>query len=830
MKVVEIREKFLNFFKERDHRVYDSFSLVPDDKSILFTIAGMIPFKRIFLGIDKPNTNRATSSQRCIRTGDIEIIGLTPRHLTSFEMLGNFSFGDYFKKEAISYGWELITEEFKIPKNKLIVTVYKEDEEAYDIWSKIIDKDQIVRLDKDNNFWTSGESGPCGPSSEIYYAFDGLNDFDPESERFIEIYNMVFMELNRENGKYSDLPNKNIDTGMGLERLAYVLQDVDSVFDIDSVRPIVDKIKSLAKEKDIVSERVLADHVRSAALLIGDGIRPSNEKRGYVLRKLLRIALRYMKKLNMNCSLTFLVDEVLIQYPHLKDCRSNILENIEMEEKKFGDVLKRGLVYFNEYIRENIEKVIDADFVFKLFDTYGFPFELTKEIALENGREVSEKDFNIKFANHRNVSKNSLAFKGEDISEEYIHKISKQHGESKFLGYEELTSKSTLIDFFVKDNLIEMIFTATPFYAESGGQIGDIGRVFNANFEGKVVNVQKKLGIYIHYVEPIKGKVSLGDYILEVDSTFRKAISINHTATHLLHAASKIILGQASQAGSLVTDKRVRLDLKVDKTVTDKDVKSIELLVNQKIEKNLSLKTEVEDLDKAVASGALANFGDRYGDIVRVVSISKFSKELCGGTHAKSSSDLRIFKIISFKKIAAETYRVEAITGNEAIKHMNSNIKLIDELAKKLNSLPKDIIDRTEKLIADSKKLKKDMDVLNVSMLNSQLKNAKSRTINNIEVIDIRVDLNKPEKIPNLDDAIIYDKFIAMITFKDDFLVIKISKNLTDILHVGDKIRDMLESIGRKGGGSKELAQIKLNSKTDMALLKDMLKKEVSIL
>lgn len=839
MKVNDIRKKYLDFFKKKGHKIYDSAPLVPNDPTLLFTVAGMVPFKPFFLGDKIPYNKRAASSQRCIRTNDIDNIGVTDRHLTFFEMLGNFSFGDYFKKEAIEWGWEFVTKELKISEDKLIVSVYEEDEESYNIWKDDIgiNPERLKKLDRANNFWETGESGPCGPSSELYYAFDGTDNFDPDSDRFIEVYNLVFTQFNKENGKFIPLPNKNIDTGMGLERIACVLQGVKSVFDIDAFKPLRDSLIFLSKKRDEKSERIIIDHIKAASFLIFDSVLPSNEKRGYVLRRLIRRAAKYGNEIGMNISLHKLVDSLIEYYPELTKDRDHISNVIKKEEEKFAEVIDNGIKFVNDEIdnvKKSNQKELSSTIVFKLYDTYGFPFELTKELADKANISVNEEEFNKKFEEHKKLSKSASNFKEDVVSSNKVDEIYKKHGKTNFIGYDELESNSEVIEIFDSNDILEVVFNKTPFYAESGGQIGDKGLIESENFIGEVIDVQKHKDIFIHFVKPIKGNIVKGTkYLLKVNRDIRNKIKANHSATHLLHAAVKNVLGDnVSQAGSYVDSERLRLDLTIGRAIIKEELAKIESLINIEILKNSSIEVLSTNMDKAKEMGALAYFEDKYGDVVRVVSISKFSTELCGGTHVTKTGDIGIFKIVSERSLSSNTRRIEAITGLEVLKLLNSyedNISQISNLLK----VPKDlIVDKIEKNIEENISLKMKLGNMNSLFVKDVLKKEldKNCKIKDIPFIDVVLE-GGSDMLDKSNSKIktISDNYILFTTSIGDSILfsISLSKNISKKVKAGDVLKDSLIKIGRNGGGRPDFAQTKLDSIEDVEKLKNILKKEL---
>tara|TARA_Y100001935_G_C17310050_1_gene515212 strand:+ start:71 stop:2533 length:2463 start_codon:yes stop_codon:yes gene_type:complete len=802
MKLSEIRERFIKFFEDRDHKFYESAPLVPKDKSVLFTIAGMVPFKQFFLGYDKAPSSRATSPQRCIRTSDIDVIGSTARHLTSFEMLGNFSFGDYFKEEAIKMGWELITKELGIDRNRLIVTVYKDDIDAFRIWEKIIPASQIVKLDKDNNFWEMGETGPCGPSSEIYYAFDGINDFDPDDERFIEIYNMVFMEFNKDGGSISHLPNKNIDTGMGLERVAMVMQRAETVFDIDVMIPLKSSLRSMTDVINDKAEKIILDHIRAACFLVYDGVRPSNEKQGYVLRRLIRRAAKFGYEMGLSNFLYKLVKDVAESYPFIKEKINSIERVIRKEEEKFDEVLSRGLDFAKNYIEATDEETLDSDFVFKLYDTYGFPIELTKDLALKYGKKVDEDAYNRRFKEHQELSRKNKSFTKDRISEQELKGIPS----TIFTGYHNLEDKGNLIKVREIDDRYEMIFDKSCFYAESGGQVADRGTVSSNSFKGKVVDVQKCNDVFIHYVEGVEGEPEKGVYDLKIDEQFRSKVKANHTATHLLHSAVKNVLGsEVGQAGSLVTDEKLRLDLNIDRAISNRELEEIEVLVNREILKNSEITTTSKNIEDAKKEGAIAYFEDRYGDVVRVVTIPNFSKELCGGTHASHTGEIGLFKIVYEKSISSGIRRIEAITGLSAYEYLKNRELELKSVASKLNSQEKDILSKIDNMIEKQIELKNKLSLLENKVLYKAIESSfvNPEVIDGVKVVEVELEPNLISRLAKIKDRSNY--LIFAFSIQGDLVLI------TDRdFNLGAILKKVLVKMGKKGGGRPDFARTKL--------------------
>jgi alanyl-tRNA synthetase len=829
MSASEIKEKYIKFFESKGHKAYNSFSLLPEDKSILFTIAGMVPFKQIFLGREKAISKRAVSAQRCIRTSDIDIIGTTARHLTFFEMLGNFSFGDYFKEKAIEMGWCFVKNILKIPEDRVIITIYKDDNEAFEIWSKLINIDQIKRLGKDSNFWYSGQEGPCGPCSEIYYAFDGLESFDPDSPRFIEIYNMVFMEFNKVNNTIEELPNKNIDTGMGLERVAYVLQNVNSVFEIDSIKPIINYLNEISKNSNDKALKIISDHIRAICYLIYDGVRPSNEKQGYVLRKLIRRSVRYGLEIGLKNFMVSLADNYINSVKELKISKDIIKSVINKEEIKFNETLDIGLDFAKSAIERSENGILNSQTVFQLYDTYGFPFELTSELANQSGVKVDYKEFEKRFEEHKEKSKNNSDFKSYKIEDTRIKEILELYGESNFVGYDLLEIESQIISVYEENDELKFIFDKTPFYAESGGQIGDKGVIICQNHIFEVLDVQKISEIYVH-TSRIKKDI---DYKtlegikchLKVDNRFRNLIKSNHTATHLLHSAAKKVLGLAEQAGSLVTDSRLRLDLRTDSNISVEDIIEIENLVNDQILSQIKVNISSKHIDDAVKSGAIAYFDNKYGEEVRVVDVPGFSMELCGGTHVSNTSEIGVFKILSCKAISSNVKRIEAITNLGVLDLLNESLKNIDKISEVLR-VPKDnIIDKVKKNALELEHFKKYSKDLSIDFINyaiDQKISSNNFYSNGYKIITLDIDVEYFGNI-NLD----FKNTIVIIKMRNNMLSIIVSEDVD--VDAGKILSISAKKISKKGGGSKKNCVIKLDNFNDLNLIREDILKSLGV-
>lgn len=744
----EIREAYLSFFESKGHLRLPSFSLVPkNDKGLLIINAGMAPLKPYFTGLQVPPSTRVTTCQKCVRTGDIENVGKTSRHGTFFEMLGNFSFGDYFKEEVIPWAWEFITEILKLPKDKLYVTIYLDDDEAFKIWTEKagVDPKRIFRLGKEDNFWEIGE-GPCGPSSEIHYdRGDGVvttvDEFvkAADEDRIIEFWNLVFTQFDKDkHGNYNRLPNPNIDTGMGLERIAGIMQNKYSIFEVDTIKKILDEVCEISKKvygenkNNDISIRIITDHIRSTTFMISDDILPSNEGRGYVLRRLLRRASRHGKLLGIEGNFLGRLCDVVIEnsfkaYPELKEKGKYIKKVIRLEEERFAETIDSGMAILNEYIvdiKNAKSNILSGEKAFRLYDTYGFPLELTEEILEDKGISIDIDEFNKEMQQQRDrarAAREELSYMG--VNNGILDKIPSEI-KTEFDGYNnlELTSKVELLianEQFVKE-LSEgdsgiLITEKTPFYSEMGGQIGDRGIIFGDNFEGIVTDCKKNISNkIIHIVEIKKGTVKLNEKItLKVDKAIRNSISKNHTATHMLHRALRIVLGEhVHQSGSYVDDERLRFDFTHFAPLNEEELKKVEFLVNENVMETFNVETKVMTLEEARESGATALFDDKYGDAVRVVSVGDFSKELCGGTHVNNSGEIGLFKIVSESGVAAGVRRIEAVTALKALKNMDEKIELIKTIEKDLKCSEKDILNKINIITNEVKEKEKEINKL----------------------------------------------------------------------------------------------------------------------
>lgn len=733
MKSSEIRQAFLNYFVQRGHQLVASSSLIPsNDPTLLFTNAGMVQFKDLFLGLETRPYQRAVTAQRCVRAGgkhnDLENVGYTARHHTFFEMLGNFSFGDYFKREAIQYAWEFLTEVLHIPAERLWVTVYKEDLEAEDIWLKEmkVSPERFSRCGEKDNFWSMGDTGPCGPCTEIFYdhgpevAGGPPGSPDEDGDRYIEIWNLVFMQFNRDReGCLHPLPKPSVDTGMGLERLAAVIQGVHSNYEIDSFQYLIKAIAQLGQDIDLnhTSLKVIADHIRSCSFLIVDGVLPSNEGRGYVLRRIIRRAVRHGNKLGLSSPFFFKLVQPLIDvmgdaYPELINSKAHIERILQQEENQFTRTLEQGLRLLQDHIKNLKGQELSGEVAFKLYDTYGFPIDLTADIIREQGLHIDMEAFNQLMQQQREQSQAASQFTTD------YHAVSQLDHQSEFHGYEKESMEAKIIGLLQEGNEVKslnkgakgaVILDHTPFYAESGGQVGDKGLLIGKEFSFQVDDTQKVGQAVVHYGEVIKGELTLDLSIhAQVDHIRRDAIRLNHTATHLLHAALKQIVGQhVQQRGSLVDAERARFDFSHFEPLTPQQIQQIEEVVNAQIRANNEVITQVMDIESAKQSGAVALFGEKYSDAVRVLSMGDFSKELCGGTHARRTGDIGLFKIVAEYGIASGIRRIEMVTGRYALAWVNEQLGFMNNLAATLKTTPNSLQEKVSQLLLDNKNQEK---------------------------------------------------------------------------------------------------------------------------
>ncbi len=850
----EIREKFLSFFESKDCLRLDSFPLVPkNDASLLLINSGMAPLKPWFTGAEVPPRKRVTTCQKCIRTGDIENVGKTARHGTFFEMLGNFSFGDYFKHEATAWAWEFFTKVMEIPAERLYVSVYEEDDEARDIWVNEVgvDPTHIVKLGKEDNFWEHG-TGPCGPCSEIYYDRGEEYGCGKETcgvgcdcDRFMEVWNLVFTQFDKdEDGNYNPLPNPNIDTGMGLERLAVVMQGVDNLFEVDTVQDVMKHICSIANleykkdEKKDVSLRVITDHIRSTVMMVSDGVIPSNEGRGYVLRRLLRRAARHGKLLNIDRQFLFEVADTVINcskdaYPELEEKREYIKKIIKKEEERFDATIDNGLVVLNGYIndaKKDGRNSLSGDEAFKLHDTYGFPLDLTIEMAEEQGLSVDVDGFNAAMQEQKEAARNART-DGSSWDADDVYEFEMVEEPTEFVGYDNRNANAVSeILGIVAVGEVSSTITAgekgiivtkkTPFYAEMGGQAGDIGIIYTDKGDEAKVTYTKKTGdgIYLHEVEVTKGEFNLSDNVnLAVDYRNRMSIARNHSATHLLHKALKQNLGShVAQAGSLVTNDRLRFDFSHFEAMTIEQIASVEEMVNTAILDAMPITVQELPIDEAKKLGATAQFGEKYGDVVRVVSMGDFSIEFCGGTHLSNTSQCGLFKIISESGVAAGVRRIEAVTGRGVLEYMQNNDALIERTAAALKTnLVHEIDKKAESIIAQGREFEKKLESFAEKMAVIRTNNIMTsiKHLGKVNLLTAQVDGASVQEMKSMADTAkskMKNGIIVLAANTDGkitFIAMAMKEAVEQGVHCGKIIKEITAIAGGRGGGKPDMAQ-----------------------
>lgn len=871
----EIRQLYLDYFKNKhQHTIVESSSLVPDNPTVLLTTAGMLQFLPIFLGITKSpyNPARATSCQKCARAGgkdsDIENVGRTPRHHTFFEMLGNFSFGDYYKKEVIPWAWEFVTEVLKLDKDRLWITIFETDDEAYDIWRSIgVPDERIKRKGKKDNFWgPPGASGSCGPCSEIHYDLgeqykcsDNCGIDTCECDRWVEIWNLVFTELYQdEEGNQSPLEHKNVDTGMGLERITMVCQGVASTFETDLLKPILDKVSEMSgvpykkSEKTDISLRIITDHARCVSFLISDGVIPGNEGRSYVLRMILRRALRHGKILGMELPFLYKLVDVVVDnygaaYPDLVKNKAKIIDVIKKEEERFAKTLDRGYKMLEEFISE--KKDIDGESAFKLYDTYGFPFELTKEIAEENGLGIDENGFKKAMQEQKDRAK-AAAEKISVTGDMKYAKVENEVGSTEFVGYLVDCAQAKILAAIEGEGYTDIVLDRTPFYAECGGQVGDSGYIVNENLKAEVLTTFKVNHLFVHRCQVVNGEVKVGDYAFaQIDTARRAQIRVHHTSAHLLQAALIKVLGdEVKQAGSQVEENRMRFDFTFSRAMTPQEVKKTEDIMNKWIGEKLPVNTDVMGIEEAKLTGATALFGEKYEDVVRVVSIGGkakcncgsdcscdhesgeekevISKEFCAGTHASNTADLRLVKIVSEGAIAAETRRIEAVVADAAIDYLNAKSAEIDKLASRFKVHFDEVEARIEKLLEENKELQKELEETKAEMAKSKFATFVSKAqdieggklfITKIENLDADAVKAGIEMLSNkLGESII-------VLANERMVIVKVTDGFVKKgINAGKIVGEIARATGANGGGRPNFAQggVKDASKLDEILAK----------
>ncbi|HJP03502.1 MAG: alanine--tRNA ligase [Chromatiales bacterium] len=841
MDTATLRQRFLDYFESRGHKVVASAPLVPgNDPSLLFTNAGMVQFKDVFLGHEKRSYTAAASSQRCVRAGgkhnDLENVGYTARHHTFFEMLGNFSFGDYFKEAAIVYAWEFLTIELELPPEKLWVTVFDDDDEAADIWlEKIgVDPDRFGRMGEKDNFWAMGDTGPCGPCSEIFYdhgpdvAGGPPGSADEEGDRYVEIWNLVFMQFDRAaDGTLSDLPKPSVDTGMGLERIAAVMQGVHSNYDIDLFQAL---IKAAAKQtgcKDLENNslKVIADHIRACIFLIVDGVLPGNEGRGYVLRRIIRRALRHGYELGQRKpffhKLAGVLNELMGEaYPELTENAVHVQKVLAGEEERFDETLSQGMIILEKALTRLDGNELPGDVAFTLYDTYGFPVDLTADIVRARGLSVDTKGFETEMDKQRERARKASKFSAADAG-------LRIDTTTEFSGYDSLEGSGTIIAIFSDGKAVDaieddsparLVLDVTPFYAESGGQVGDTGVLSLSGSRFAVTDTQKSGEAHLHVGRLESGRLAVGDHVTSVvDPRSRSATVLNHSATHLLHAALRLVLGtHVTQKGSLVEPERLRFDFSHYEAVTDTELTEIEALVNSQIRANRPAETSLMSYDEAVNSGAVALFGEKYGDQVRVLKLGDFSVELCGGTHVARTGDIGLFRIVSETGIASGVRRIEAITGDRALASVNEDAATLSELAGLVKGSRGDIGDKVRQLVEKNKALEKDFKALRSKQAQSSGQDlaGEAREIGGIQVLAARMDDDTDagalrETVDRMKDKLGTAVVVLGAATADGKvrLAAGVTKNATDRIRAGDLISDIADQVGGKGGGRPDFAQ-----------------------
>ena len=854
MTSAEVRKAFIRYFEERDHRVVRSSSLVPkNDPSLLFTNAGMVQFKGVFLAEEIRDYQRAVTSQKCVRAGgkhnDLEIVGKTARHHTFFEMLGNFSFGDYFKKEAIEMAWDLLIRGWGLPAEKMWITIYLEDDDAFELWRKVgIPAERIVRMGEKDNFWAMGETGPCGPCSELVIDQGegvGCGRADCrvgcDCDRYLELWNLVFMQFNRDGeGKIHPLAKPCIDTGMGLERISAILQGVQSNYETDLFKPIFREVESISHvpygkdPRSDISLRVIADHSRAATFLINDGVLPSNEGRGYVLRRIMRRAMRHGKLLGiqepfLHRTSARVVDLMKEAYPELRESEAFVSKVIRNEEERFSETLDSGLKILREELeglQKKREKVLPGEVAFRLYDTYGFPLDLTTEILQDEGMTFDEAGFRAQMEEQRQKSKQAWQGLGEGKTKEIYRRLANEGIKTTFTGYEETDTETRILKLLKGDEVVpfaregdavEVVTEKTPFYGEAGGQVGDQGVIFHEDFSLQVEETLRPVeNLIVH-----KGKVKRGTAregmraSLKVDSDRRRAITLNHTGTHLLQAVLREVLGtHVHQAGSLVAPDRLRFDFTHFAPVDRKDLEQVEALVNQKIRENLKIETKIMPVEDALRLGAMALFGEKYGERVRVVMISDFSIELCGGTHASRTGDIGLFKIVNETGVAAGVRRIEALTGEGAYRFIREEERELWEIASALKSVPGELSPRLERFFERQKELERELLSFRDKLSHEEILDllASVREVKGVKVLSAKVNGKDPKRMRDFVDQLkvkIGSGIILLGGRSEDkaSLILGVTDDLTQRFKANDLIKKIALHIGGKGGGRPDFAQ-----------------------
>lgn len=845
----EIRQAFLDFFHSKGHQVVASSSLVPhNDPTLLFTNAGMNQFKDVFLGLDKRNYSRATTAQRCVRAGgkhnDLENVGYTARHHTFFEMLGNFSFGDYFKQDAIKYAWELLTGEnwFALPKEKLWVTVYETDDEAFDIWANEVGvpRERIIRIGDNkgapfasDNFWQMGDTGPCGPCTEIFFDHGdhiwGGPPGSPEEDgdRYIEIWNIVFMQFNRQaDGTMEPLPKPSVDTGMGLERIAAVLQHVNSNYDIDLFRDLIASVAKVTGATDLTNKslRVIADHIRSCAFLVADGVIPSNENRGYVLRRIIRRAIRHGNMLGAKDTFFWklvapLIDVMGSAGDELKQQQAQVEQVLKTEEEQFARTLERGLALLDEELSKLKGDTLHGETAFRLYDTYGFPVDLTADVCRERNIKVDEAGFEAAMEEQRRRARESSGF-GADYNA-----MIRVDGASEFKGYDHLELNGKVTALFIDGKAVDsvsagqeavVILDQTPFYAESGGQVGDKGELKGVGFSFAVSDTQKYGQAIGHIGKVASGTLKVGDAVqADVDEARRQRIRLNHSATHLMHAALRQVLGtHVAQKGSLVNDKALRFDFSHFEAMKPEEIRAVEDLVNAQIRRNLAIETNIMDIDAARASGAMALFGEKYDDRVRVLRMGDFSTELCGGTHAARTGDIGLFRITSESGTAAGVRRIEAVTGEGAMAILHAQSDQLNDIAQLLKGDSHNLGEKVRAALERTRQLEKELQQLKEQAAAQESANlsSKAEEINGVKLLVSELTGVEPKMLRTMVDDLknqLGSTIVVLATVADGkvSLIAGVSKDVTDRVKAGELVGMVAQQVGGKGGGRPDMAQ-----------------------
>ena len=862
----ELRQRFLDYFRKNGHTVVRSSPLVPaQDPTLLFTSAGMVQFKSVFLGEERRDYVRAATAQKCVRAGgkhnDLENVGRTARHHTFFEMLGNFSFGDYFKDDAIKYCWELLTRELGLPKDRLKATVFQDDDDAFALWKKVtgMGDDRILRLGEADNFWAMGDTGPCGPCSEIHFHQGdhiacaeeqaGRRCLGPacECDRWLEIWNLVFMQFNRDaSGIMTPLPKPSIDTGMGLERIAAVMQGKTSNFDTDLLHPLIAHVERLSKKRygaDVehdVSMRVVADHARAAAFLISDGVTPSNEWRGYVLRRIMRRAMRHGRMLGLVEPFLWDVTKTVVDilggaYPEIAEQHSRVAETVKLEEERFAETLDLGMARIREYLEahaKELNRVVDGRFLFTLYDTHGFPTDLAQEVFQDAGWTVPAESlaaFEAEMDAQRERARAGASFGATDGGERSVaiyQQLSAQLPKPAFLGYRELAAPARILAMVAEGqrrpqaragDTVEVILDRTPAYAESGGQMGDTGTLVGREGQGRIEDTYYRgAQLIVHRVKVTQGQLTENEEVaVSVESRRRQGLRLHHTGTHLLHAALRRILGtHVTQAGSLVAPDHLRFDFSHGAGLKDGEVDKVEELVNEQVQANIVVSPAEMDLQEALKSGAMALFGEKYGDRVRVIKIGDFSTELCGGTHLDATGQIGLFKVVSEGAVASGVRRIEAVTGEEALKHVGREEVALRESAGLLKIPPLELPHRLQKLLEEQKQLEKQLAQLEARLAKGRAQElvAAAREVAGVPVIAARLDGLDPDGLRSVVDTLrerLPSGVICLggVVEGKVHLVASVSKDLTKRFQAGKLVQEIAQAVGGKGGGRPDLAQ-----------------------